>query len=221
MTGRSILAAVVGAAAAASAGGCSGDGPTGPTVSPIGIHSAYVSRDSQYILLRQDGAPLVDAEVRVNGEPVAYAAAWEGYVSNVQVQGAVLKVVARSRGAVLKAAAAIPDVPAITAPAPGASLDGAADVSVEWAASADPTLQFLVWGVWSTGGQQMGSTAIHEVAPSARRYAIPGGSIPAGPARIQVEAMNRGTFSGDFDATPGASYLYVSSGRAAVDVTLR
>jgi hypothetical protein len=200
---------------------------TAGAVTPIRLRTFYASGTRASFGVSQGAVAIPDATVIVNGQAAPYSAGTGTYdvrLASPVPAGGTLTVQVDARGARVTGTGTVPDAPTITAPDRGSTFaiaalpsgsGNASPITVAWSAP-PPTAGFRVWGSWSEANGTFGSTPIFVAASADTRFDIPALALGSGTPRIKVEAVNRGSLSGDREVE---SFFDVWSGEATVGIT--
>ncbi len=150
------------------------------------VYGADIGRTWANVSVLQDGVPVNDASVVVNGEVIPSATAEAGFYSGplasaLSTGDRVLIEVTRGPS-VVTGKGAMPDEPVLTSPSPGATFAPGEDVVVTWTSPVEPEYYpdyFVVSATWSCG-TGCGTGVRFDVDRAARSFTIPAGALPSG-----------------------------------------
>ncbi len=217
-TSRPIFAALAGMALLAA--GCGGTSTPAPALQVQGqdIAPGYAN-----VIVTQDGIPVGDAAVTVNGQAIPVAAATEGrYYGTYPLDprwdpaagardstGQPVKLVVKRGPSLVTATATIPEAPVVTSPIDGSSVAPDGSISVTWTSARSPD-RFEVSVEWicgpACGGAGVGVP--FRASGSSRSLTIPGSALPYGTGpfdisgqdlAVTVFAYEDGAFAGDYE----------------------
>jgi len=150
----------------------------------------------QHVALSQVGTADVLARVTVNGEAAYQSGGGSSYdvaFAAPIAPGGLLDLDVSFGMIAIQGTGAVPERPAVTAPADLAVIHVANTIDVRWASATNPD-RFVVTA-------DIGATLRFDAAGSARAFTIPAGALPVGgPWQIRVYAYNDGTFTGPVEA---------------------
>jgi hypothetical protein len=193
---------------------CNDDDAGGPTGDPApdGTFLVQASMDAQFehISVWNDGAPIGNATVAVNGEAAASGAAGEYSVTLAApvAPGGSLTLEVKVGGETIIATGNVPEAPAVTAPADAAVIPSTDAIDVTWTSTADPDW----FRVFAMRASEFGGYSSGSVASTERAFSIPPHMVPAGDWVIGVVAYDGGDFTGPIES---GSVMYIRGAAAA------
>jgi hypothetical protein len=169
---------------------CNDDDGGGPSGETFLVQGADMGAQLQNITVSNDGAPVSGATVTVNGEAATPGAAGEYAVTLAApvAAGGALNLEVEAGGETITASGAVPEAPAVTAPADAAVVLTTDAIDVTWTSTTDPD-RFVVLAVGAT-------TETFDAAGTARAFSIPAGELAVGDWEIRVYGYNDGDFTG-------------------------
>jgi hypothetical protein len=153
----------------------------------------------QNLRVSRSGVGVAGATVTVNGVALNDLTGGSYRVELPQTvpPGGTLALEVRADESTVTAMGAVPEPPAVTAPADGANFDATTGILVEWTSGTNPD-RFQVTASYSCG-PSCGTGQRFPAAGTARSLTIPAGTLPVEqPIEISVFGYNDGVFSGAF-----------------------
>jgi len=174
------------------------------------------------VSIRMGGAFVGDAEVKVNGNTLAYrSSAQDGYYygtlpGQVPAAGSLVLQV-RKGDATVTGNGIVPEAPGLTSPADGTTFGASEDIVVTWTSSTNPN-RFSVNAQWSCG-TQCGTGRSYATPGNTRTFTIPARDLPAGQIMLSVFAYNDGVFSGDYVPYPAYAGMNIRAEQKTITIS--
>ena len=166
------------------------------------VRGADMGAQFQNVSVTLDGAAVSSAEASVNGTPIPFVAGsslYQGSLSAPIAVGNAIKLRAVVPEGEITAFDTVPEAPAVTAPASGATLDASSPQTVTWTSATNPD-RFRVALTWSCGAG-CGTGSSFDAAGGDRSLSLPANTLPADTGvKVRIYAVNDGTetFVGPF-----------------------
>jgi hypothetical protein len=156
--------------------------PGSPNHPRLEVYGCDIGAGWANVCVRQEGVPVNDASVSVNGQDLprflSEDGAYSGSLPSRLAAGEkVFLEVTRGRSTVF-GRGTIPGSPVLTSPAAGTTLASSEDIVVTWTSPSEPDY-FTVWAQWSCGAG-CGTGKSFDAARTARTLTIPASSLPSG-----------------------------------------
>jgi hypothetical protein len=190
--------------------------PTTPTGSGPLFISGGMSQQYQSVRVSRGGAPVIDADVRVNGVPIPHCCGdlYSGGLPEPVPAGGTLNLKVVAGGVTYEAQGEIIATPTITAPAAGSTFAWTDSVGLVWSAPTDPDRFEVCLNCWANSLDG----AIYQVAGSVRDFKIaPGDLVDYGTGSVVVVTAFKSDFMKSANSPQATfSVLFVASSREAL-----
>jgi hypothetical protein len=212
--------AVAALALLVAAPSCKSDAPAPPP--HLEVYGRDIVAGWANVAVRRDGAPVLGANVVVNGAVLAdaqfEAGTYSGQLPATLSPGDPVTLDVTSGDLRVTGTGAYPDVPVIEAAYTSAAAASDGDVIVTWSSPSNPD-SFEVWASWSCG-PSCGTGRSFTAAGSARTLTIPVGSLPPGAdVQIAVFAYDDGSLEGDYTPWAGSPGMNIRAESGSLPIS--